>query len=156
MTRFTLSLLLTTMPLLALACDSPGSLHPLIDELEQNRNIWDSLAMESYVYVVERQCFCPVEARGPVEVAVENGEITGRIYPETGEVVANGNTDLFPTVSGLFDVIEGAVEADAATIRVTWDEETGIPVDVWIDYMENVADEEVGFVVHSLPVASGG
>jgi hypothetical protein len=30
---------------------------------------------------------------------------------------------------------------------VTYDVETGVPIEFWIDYAENIADEELGFRV---------
>ena len=47
----------------------------------------------------------------------------------------------------LFDVLMDAFDRDAHEVRVTYDEATGIPADIWIDYEENTADEELGFAV---------
>ena len=35
---------------------------------------------------------------------------------------------------------------------VTYDPESGVPLDVFIDYAENIADEELGFTVQVPPV----
>jgi hypothetical protein len=37
-------------------------------------------------------------------------------------------------------------------VEVTYDRDTGVPLDIYIDYDEYVADEELGLSVESLPV----
>jgi hypothetical protein len=50
-------------------------------------------------------------------------------------------------VEGLFDILRDAIVRDAHVIEVTYDVETGVPIKFWIDYAENIADEELGFRV---------
>lgn len=119
----------------------------VLEELERNDEIWASLEPSMYAYGVERLCFCGVEARGPVRVAVSGGQVVDRTYIESNAPVPSSFEDLFPSVEGLFDILRDAIARDAHVIEVTYDVETGVPIDFWIDYAENIADEELGFRV---------
>ena len=136
-------------------CNSLGLGDGPLEELERNRALWVDVGPLAYQYGLERLCFCAEDARGPVRVTVESGLVTERTYVGSGDPVPALLEDLFPDVSGLFDILEDALERDAFQIDVTYDPETGVPIDFWIDYLENAADEELGFTVteavHQLP-----
>jgi hypothetical protein len=70
---------------------------------------------------------------------------------DSGEPVPGDLAPHFPTVDGLFDVIKDAMDRDVHQLRVTYDGDTGIPVDIWIDYEANAVDEELGYQV-TLPL----
>jgi hypothetical protein len=89
-----------------------------------------------------------------VVVTVQGASVTERVYVGSDEPVAPALEDLYPSVDGLFEVLEEAMDRDAHRIEVTYDVGTGIPLDIWVDYAENVADEELGFAVRSLPDGS--
>ena len=117
------------------------------DELEKNRELWQSRQPARYVYAIERQCFCPEEARGPVRVTVQGGTVVSQLYVGDGRAVEGAATDWFPGVNGLFDVLRAAFDGGAHDVRATYDPEFGVPVDFWIDYSETTIDEELGFTV---------
>ena len=100
---------------------------------------------------LERGCFCLEVARGPVKVTVQDGVVEGRAYVSSDTAVDPELEDLFPAVIGLFDLIEQAIEAAAFRIEVTYDPATGLPLDVFIDYDQQLADDELGFSVVELP-----
>ncbi len=137
------------IPFLAWAALSCSDLSPeaadLRRDLAANRARWEALGLETYVYEVEHSCFCPVEAIGPVRVQVENGSVTSRTYPQSGDSVAATFSDVFPTVDGLFDVLQRAIDQNAADVQVTWDPDTGVPLHFSIDYIANAVDEEEGY-----------
>ena len=122
-------------------------------ELERHRDRWVSLAMTSYEYVLSRQCFCARTFTGSVRVRVENGIVTSRVFDNANDSIRGEPGDAFPTVEGLFDVIGEAYDRDAHRVDVTFDPETGVPLNVYIDYDENILDEELGFEVRTLPVS---
>jgi len=128
-------------------CDSLGLGHGPRDELDRNRELWARVGPDAYEYGLERLCFCAPDSRGPVRVSVEAGVVVQRMYVESGDPVPGAYDDLFPRVSGLFDILEDALDRDAYRVDVTYDPETGVPIDFWIDYSENTADEELGFTV---------
>jgi len=116
-----------------------------IQELADHRQLWQATRPAAYVYAVERLCFCALA--GPVRVTVSDGAVTERVYVESGELVPEQQGDLYPTVDGLFDLLANAMGTGAHEVTVTYDEATGVPTDFWIDYQENVADEELGMRV---------
>lgn len=134
------------------ACGDQGPSDPdLGGEIAAQRALWEARRPPAYVYDVERLCFCHPDARGPVRVRVEGGLVRERAYVASGAPVPADLRELFPDVDGLFDLLEEAFERDAWEIRVTWDEESGAPADLWIDYDQRVADEELGFRMVSKP-----
>ncbi len=140
--------------LLALALSGCGTTGPgdsLAAQLALHGERWASTAPTAYVYAVRRGCFCPMEAIGPVRMEVVDGAVVSAVYVDGGAPVGSDFVDLFPTVSGLFDVLADALDRDADRIEVSWDEETGIPLELFIDYEENAADEELGFQVTEMP-----
>ena len=132
---------------LVLACGSVGPEGGLLADLEANQARWETLGPGTYVYAVERLCFCGVEYRGPVRVRVEGGVAVERWYVDSGLPVPSPMADEFPTVNGLFEILRSAIEADAQEVRVTWDPGLGVPLDFWIDFNDMVADEELGMQV---------
>lgn len=116
-------------------------------EVERNRAKWDAARAASYEFGVERLCFCGQEARGPVRLSVSGQDVTERVYVDSGDLVPASFAELFPSVDGLFDILVAAIVADAHSIEVTYDTVSGVPIDLWIDYAENIADEELGFRV---------
>jgi len=121
-------------------------------ELDKNQAQWAALSLTSYEYVLRRGCFCLPAVIGPVRVRVEEGAVTQRTYVDVTEPVPSELGELFPPVDGLFDILADAYERDAHRVDVTYDPESGVPLDVFIDYVENIADEELGFTVQLLPV----
>ena len=146
------ALLIFTIAAGAGACDLLGLEEGRDDELERNRARWASLALTSYEYVVSRSCFCPPSSLGPVRVRVEGGVVTERSFVDIIDPDPGEPGEWFPSVAGLFDIIADAYERGAHDVEVTYDTETGVPLDVYIDYEENIADEELGLTVRSLPV----
>lgn len=142
-----LALLLLLGPLLVGACTDLGPVDERLVELEARMAIWDSLGPASYVYAVERLCFCGVEYRGPVRIMVEDGVAVERLYVDTGAVVPPAIAGDFPTVEGLFGALRSAIEGGADHVEVTYDPALGLPIDFWIDFSEMTADEEMGMRV---------
>ena len=140
-----------TLALGAAACSLTSTTGSERDELARNRMRWTVLGPDDYGYTVQRICFCGAEATGPVRVTVQDGVAVSRVYVESGEPVRDALEEFFPTVEGLFDFLLDAFEREAHRIEVMYDPDTGVPLDVFVDYVENVADEEVGFLVTEVP-----
>ena len=56
----------------------------------------------------------------------------------------------FIPVKALFVLLQSAIDEDAARIDVTYNKEFGYPEQFFVDYHENMADEERGFVIRNL------
>ena len=65
----------------------------------------------------------------------------------TGEVP---DPERFGPVGELFEFLQNAIGRDAARIDATFHPELGYPVEVFVDFDELLADEELGFTVRSL------
>jgi len=128
----------------------------LARDVARHRRTWESRRPAAYVLELERQCFCGVEARGPVLVTVDGTRVTERTYSGSGVAVPETFADLFPTVDGLFDILEDALARSAARVEVTWQEASGAPASFWIDYSFSIADEEVGYRVFQGPLPAQG
>lgn len=118
-----------------------------LTELEAHQARWERVGPASYVYAVERLCFCGADYRGPVRVTVVNGVVVERSYVDSGLDVPDPAAAQFPAVEGLFELLRSAYEAEAHEVRVTYHPTLGVPLDFWIDFNEMMADEELGMRV---------
>lgn len=143
MTSHALRAFLTVAPLVtALACSDGVS--PTSDLL-RNRARWAKAGVTTYQLVVSRSCECLPEAQGPVTLSVVNGVVQSRAYTIGGGPVPEELHDVFPAVPGLFDMIEQAIGLDPAHIRVSYDATLGYPSSIFVDFSEQVADEELSY-----------
>ena len=81
-----------------------------------------------------------------VRVTVQGGVITG--VTELASEVAH-DPELFRTIDGLFDLVQDAYDRDAHEVQVDFDPDRGYPTRIWIDYVEMMMDEEMGFTLLS-------
>ncbi|MDX1494696.1 MAG: DUF6174 domain-containing protein, partial [Longimicrobiales bacterium] len=122
--------------LAAAGCDDQGPNVDTLRELDRNRFRWQLLGIDSYRYAVERICYCGLA--GPVRVTVLDGTVESRVFVESGDTVPPEGAGSYPSVDGLFEVILDAIQRDAFRIDVTYAPDTGVPLDIFIDYEENV------------------
>lgn len=133
--------------LIGSGCGTTGPSSGPLAELERAERAWERAGLASYTYAVERLCFCAPDGRGPVRVRVEGGEVTGRAYVDSGGPVPGPLAESFPAVEGLFEILRSALDAGAHDVRVTYHPQLGLPVDFFIDYRQEMADEELGMHV---------
>ena len=119
------------------------------DELREMRSVWSAQAITSYTYTLRRGCFCTIEAVGPVAITVRDGQVESLRYVASGDPVTN-LTDLWPTMDGLFDLIERAVAGDADDVVVLFHPDLGYPLTADIDYIAQAIDDELFLEVLSL------
>ena len=131
---------LTTLLLLG-ACASPTTPE---NDLADYRTLWEAQRLTDYTFDVSRVCYC--QFRGDVRVTVKDGVITG-VSELASEVARDPET--FRTIDGLFDLVQDAYDRDAHEIQVEFDPGRGYPTRIWIDYVEMMADEEMGFTLLS-------
>lgn len=108
--------------------------------LAEARQRWAEAGVARYRFEYARACECLPGASGPF-VATVRGERVEDVESLAGEPLPDGYAAF--TVERLFEAIEDAFEAGAASMGVTYDAALGFPVDVAIDYDEEVADEEL-------------
>jgi hypothetical protein len=112
-------------------------------DLDRNRRRWESLGIVSYDYTLRRSCFCATEAIGPVRISVRNGVVTARVYVDTGQPVASVFWDIFPAIDGVFDIVQKAIDREAADLRTSYDSGMYFPNEIVIDYVRNAVDDEL-------------
>jgi hypothetical protein len=134
------SLRLAAALVLTAACGD--SFSPVGEEFDA-RLRWSSRAPSAYTYTVERGCYCLPESIGPVDVTVRAGVVESRRYTRTGADVPAQYAELFPTVDGLFARIDSARARKAASLRAEYHPELGYPTRIDIDFVEEMADDEV-------------
>lgn len=125
-------------------------------ELTDNEKLWKDQELDNYDFTLERQCFCPEDWRGPVNIEVRNGNAVSVTYQSDGSVVTEGKFDDVDTIDKLFILLnnayagKGDFEQKADSVDVTYDEQMGYPVTLYIDVSQQMADEEQGYTVTNL------
>lgn len=109
----------------------PGA--PELATLEANRALWQSLGISDYTLTTLITCFCIDVA--PVTVEVRGGDVA-RVDP------ADAPSFNVLTVEDLFNRLATAIDLPVDSLRVTYDPETGIPLQLRIDDDFGLADEE--------------
>lgn len=117
-------------------------------QLSAARARWAAKAPARYRYTFSKSCECMPETtqatRVEVERSVGNPEhITSLTYVSGGTAVDGRYQALFPTVDGLFAIIQDAIDRRAAQLSVTYDPELGYPRTISIDYEPVMVDDEV-------------
>ena len=131
---------LTALVLLS-ACASPTTPE---NDLAEYRALWEAQGLRDYTFDVRRVCYC--QFMGDVRVTVQDGVITG--VTELASEVAH-DPEFFRTIDGLFDLVQDAYDRDAHEVQVDFDPDRGYPTRIWIDYVEMMMDEEMGFTLLS-------
>lgn len=150
-TKWLASALLLAIIILSSSCGSSTN-----SELERNEKLWQSQNLTNYDFTLERQCFCPEDWRGPVNIQVRGGKATSVTYPSTGATAGAEKFGDVGTIEKLFGIIrdayegKNAFEQKAETVNVTYHPEKGYPLTILIDVSTMIADEEQGYTVEEL------
>ena len=107
------------------ACNS-GSTAPA-SQLASARARWARVGPASYTYTIARSCECTAEMSGPVIVSVRNGVVESRQYTQTGASVTSEYANAFPTVEGLFALVDEAIRNGTKPLTVQYDPTLGYP-----------------------------
>jgi hypothetical protein len=125
-------------------------------EIAAQRVKWAARRIEDYQLTLSRGCFCPAEGAGLVVLTVLDGQPVEWLYFLSGDPVAPEWQAMFPTVDGLFDFLEDAIDRGAEEIEVAFDADLGLPTTVRVDYRLGAVDEEIGYEVEKLlPIDDG-
>ena len=107
-----------------------------LQELDENRQVWDALGIETYRLTYRVSCGCL--SIDPVTAEVVDGELV-RLLDQDGRPIVGGSRF---TVDDLFDRIAAALLLPADRLLVSYDAEFGIPLYIDIDEFFELADEE--------------
>jgi hypothetical protein len=130
-------------------CGGPLAPSDVERGLDDARGRWASQGISSYQFKVSRLCFCAPDARRPLLVVVQRGQVSSMTDAETGAAFT-GDPFMPVTVDGLFAAIDDAIERDADQIDVRYDPQLGYPLEIAIDYSQQMADEEVTYFASDL------
>ena len=125
-------------------------------ELTDNEKLWKDQELQNYDFTLERQCFCPEDWRGPVNIEVRDGSAVSVTYSNNGEAVTEGKFDDVDTIDKLFTLLKNAYtgkndfDQKADSVDVTYDKQMGYPGTLYIDVSQLMADEEQGYTVTNL------
>lgn len=110
-----------------------------LSDLRAAQERWAAADIHDYTFRIQVGCFCPPNITRPRDVKVKNDKPV-----DPPKVVRS-----YSTVPRLFRVIQGAISADAASLTVTYGK-TGLPRRIFVDYDEQIADEELGLTASRL------
>jgi hypothetical protein len=133
-----------------------GRLAALRAELRVRRERWATRRILDYQLTLSRSCFCSPEGAGLVVLTVLEGEPVQWQYFLSGDPIAPEWRAVFPTVEGLFDFVEDAIDRGAESIEVRYDEDLGLPTTIRIDYRLAAVDEEIAYEVEKIIDLGGG
>jgi hypothetical protein len=151
LTRFLLPALILLTLLATASCTSSFP-----QELTTSENLWKDQGLRSYDFTLERQCFCPEDWRGPVNIQVRNGATVSVTYVSSGAAVTEDKFDNADTIDKLFTMLKNAYagkgdfEQKADTVNVIYNAQMGYPTTFFIDVSQTIADEEQGYTVTNL------
>ena len=149
--RFLLGIIVIFTVLGAVSCTSS-----VPSDLTTNEKLWKDQKLQNYDFTLERQCFCPEDWRGPVNIEVRDGVAVSVAYVSDGTAVTEGKFDSVDTINKLFTLLnnaftgKGDFDQKADSVDVTYDEQMGYPIMLYIDVSQLMADEEQGYTVTNL------
>jgi len=123
-------------------------------QFEAALGMWRAADLSDYDYSFTRGCFCPEEFVGPYAVTVLENRVAAASFQGTDlfdiDILEIGRyEEIVKTVDDVFAEIELALrEADSFTAE--YHPVLGYPTSVYIDWIANAADEEVGYTIRNL------
>lgn len=137
----------------------PSPRGDLLAEAAEAESRWHATWPVAYSMELERGCFCHPDGMGPVRLEATR-EFGGEVWPyeaitslhyvaDDREVPASF-APFFLSVQGLFSYLRIAIVSDAHHIEAEFDATAGYPRRVYVDWFQNVSDDEVDYIVHSL------
>jgi hypothetical protein len=150
--RRTVAIAAIVLSLASPACGLIGPSGPLAEEqarLTQARARWRALGLADYSYVFRRVCYCTPDYIAPVRITVRTRLIASVETVEGGIVRAATS---YSTIEELFDLVQAAIDKNAAALRTEYDPARGHLTSAYIDLVERIADDELSIEVSALTV----
>jgi hypothetical protein len=114
--------------------------------LAQHRTQWQSSELSSaYRITMQRLCFCPVVEA--VDVVIIDGRTELLTYTDSGLDVPLDEIKEYYSIEELFEHIETLIARQPERLEVRFDEDTGAPVQVNVDWNLCTADDEFQILV---------
>lgn len=119
------------------------------DRLNQAREQWRDEGYFSYEFVLDRDCFCTF-GNQPAILVVQSGIILSITAVDEDEPLEAEDEEYYLSIEGLFDFIEEAIVQGAAGLDVRYDQTTGHPVSIYVNYIRGTSLDDVRYNVSSL------
>ena len=119
------------------------------DDFSRNQKKWQDAGITHYRFNLFVGCFCAFTENMPLVIEVKDGEIVSMEY-QTGNPLDDGSREYFSsfaTIDRLFAELEGVLHGEADKVIVTYDPAYGFPVELNLDFIEEVADDELYLTV---------
>ena len=122
-------------------------------DVERNQQKWQDANISHYRFQLNVGCFCVYRDQMPVTVEVKDGQVVsmtnvnGQVLSETGPTAF---IMTYATIDNIFAVLRTDEVKKADTVTVTYDPTYGFPVDVSVDYSQEMADEGGGETMDQL------
>ena len=117
--------------------------------LFRNRGIWERSGFVNYDYTGAWVCLaCDEFYVATAAVSVRDDAVTS-VTSADPNIAVIPVPDRFVPIAGLFDLLQKAVDQGAHSIDVNYDERYAYPTFFFINYDDEVEDEERGFTVRS-------
>jgi len=118
--------------------------------LEANRALWVSLGVDSYRYRFRWLCYCTTDYVQVVDITVRDGTIVSVVEASSGRPVTAQQAAYYRTIDDLFVLLRDAIDQPAHSIHTVYEANLGFPIETDIDYVANMADDELSFQVYGL------
>jgi hypothetical protein len=113
------------------------------DELTLNETKWKKASIREYEFTLRISCFCTPETVGPHKIRVQ----ADTIFSVNGIPYQRGVSKKLPTLSELFTFIRESDTRNPYKKSVTYQTTFGFPEYIFYDFSEQIADEEILYVV---------
>ena len=129
---------------------------PSISSLEESQEKWNSHNLKSYRMNLSIVCNCIPTP--DVDIRVDDGKIS--LINANGSSYANPDIDSTfwhaKTVDGLFSFIDEKLSENPFQKTLKFNSKYGYPEEIFFDIDEMIADEEIGYFIHSFSVINEG
>lgn len=138
------------------AATPPPSVSPGQAALQTAQDQWQAQVghAASYQFTLATACYCLPE--GPITIVVANGTITQAYDADTLQPVSASRMATLPTLADLYAKVQAAYATQAAQVDVTYHPTLGYVQTLYIDMDRRMADEEIGYTVHSVLLPRNG
>jgi hypothetical protein len=126
------------------ACDDDVATPTTPTALEKARAQWQRSGFDSYEITQQRNCFCMLGGQ-PVRLLVFRDSLVSGMNLADSTALSAEQLSWYMSIDQLFDFLGTIDQAKVARFEASYDSTFGFPVQFWIDYDTQIADEEIGY-----------
>jgi hypothetical protein len=111
---------------------------------------WKGLNLQSYTYQYQSSSLTTQDTTANLITVFDGSVVSSLVKASSSTSTADSNT--LPTMDDLFTRIQEAIHLPAFSIQVSYDELSGYPHDIYVDYDDLVANDEwIATAVYPVP-----